>query len=73
MIDRRFALLCIGAAVVVLVLLGGATLISFAEERDRAACGADGGVFHEGLCVDPGALIDVGGWIDPEVYVDAEG
>ncbi len=72
MIDRRFTVFCVGAALVVVVLLSGATLTSYIDERDRAACDDAGGVFHENICMDPEALINVDGFLDPDVYVTTD-
>ncbi|MFE7630352.1 hypothetical protein [Kocuria sp. NPDC057446] len=73
MIDRRFPLLGLGAALVVVVLLGGAVFISVVDARDEAACDDAGGVYYESLCMEPEALIDVGDWPDPGVHVGTEG
>lgn len=71
-IDRRFPALCLGAALVVIVLLGGAVFISVVDARDEAACDDAGGVYYESLCMEPEALIDVVDWPDPGVHVDTE-
>lgn len=73
MLDRRFIALCIGAAFVVVVLLGGAVFVSVVDARDGATCAEAGGVYYENLCMDPEALIDVGGWTDPDVHVGTRG